>query len=140
MTSIGFAVEGVPVPQGSKRIGRHGGRPVILDDNDVELRAWRRSVASAFRIAAGDEWAMLDCPVAVAVTFYFDRPKARKTEIAKATAPDIDKLARAVLDALADGDAYVNDGRVVALAATKQYVTDLHPVVGATIYLRTVSA
>lgn len=125
MSVIAFAVTGtVPVPQGSKRIGRHGTRPVILDDNDKTLRLWRARVAAEFTHAAGDNWSPLDEPVSVRAQFYFPRPKSNRYGTWKATAPDVDKLCRAVLDGLADADAYVNDSRVVELIAHKMYVTD----------------
>ncbi|GAW57633.1 hypothetical protein, partial [Nocardioides sp. PD653] len=41
---IAIRVHGTPIPQGSKRIGRHGKRAVILDNNDDVLDPWRKHV------------------------------------------------------------------------------------------------
>lgn len=123
MSTVAFAVEGaVPVPQGSKRIGRHGSKPVILDTNDKVLRPWRARIAAEFVNVVGEDFTPFDEPVSVRAQFYFPRPKSNRYGTWKATAPDLDKLCRALLDGLADAGAYVNDSRVVELIAHKKFV------------------
>jgi len=50
--AVTFTVYGTPIAQGSKRIGRHGPHPVILDSNDKVLRPWRDGPWAQANIAA----------------------------------------------------------------------------------------
>ena len=68
----------------------------------------------------------IDVGVFVQMEFYFPRPKSVTRE-QKLTAPDTDKLARAVHDALTNADLYVDDSRVVGFMARKYYSDDEHP-------------
>jgi Holliday junction resolvase RusA-like endonuclease len=64
----------------------------------------------------------------VRITFYLSRPKsAPKKKVVPAGRPDIDKLARAVLDGLTEGGAWLDDGQVVTLHASKVYATEDYP-------------
>jgi crossover junction endodeoxyribonuclease RusA len=102
MTVVAFHALGLPAPQGSKRGFVAGGRAIVSDVNSVKLRTWRDSVSAAARDEFGDR-PMLDEPVRVTVDFYFPMPKARGKKhslLPKKTAPDLDKLCRAVGDAL----------------------------------------
>lgn len=77
-------------------------------------------------------------PVDVALTFYLTRPKnhygtGRNAERLKQSAPsfpavhpDIDKLTRAVLDALT-GICFEDDRQVVGLVVAKRYSYDIPP-------------
>lgn len=133
-----FNVEGVPAPQGSKRIGRAGrgpnARPILIDDNDAALKPWRALVAARARKAAGEaNVAPLAGPVAVQLRFVLDRPKDNwgtgrnagtlrpSAPVWPAVKPDVDKLARAVLDALTVAKVYGDDGQVVDLHLAKVY-------------------
>jgi crossover junction endodeoxyribonuclease RusA len=61
-------------------------------------------------------------PVEVEIDFTLPRPKsARGPNQYPAKRPDLDKLVRAVLDALTDGGAWADDGQVVTLTAGKLY-------------------
>lgn len=118
--TIEFWVPGTPIPQGSKRIGRHGKFPVILDDNDKVLRPWRKTVATAATFAMqGRE--PLDCAVCMSLNFVMPRPKSTpKRRTPKAIRkPDLDKLERAVLDALT-GVCFSDDSHVVSLIGSKR--------------------
>lgn len=135
MTTLDFTVFGKPVPQGSKRIGRlggkAGGRPIILDANDKTLGPWRnlmRDAAAAARHKLG--WGPFIGPVAVDVTFTLERPSSHfrgdgtltpAARLAPSIRPDIDKLSRAVLDAITESGAWEDDGQVVYIKATKVY-------------------
>jgi Holliday junction resolvase RusA-like endonuclease len=63
---------------------------------------------------------MFDAPVAVGLRFYIPRPKSKKKAAYPDTKPDIDKLARAALDALSTV-IFRDDAQVVALQARKVY-------------------
>jgi Holliday junction resolvase RusA-like endonuclease len=62
-------------------------------------------------------------PVKVQITFHLPRPKSRpKRHTHPDVRPDLDKLQRAVLDALT-GIAWRDDAQVCAIAAEKCYTT-----------------
>lgn len=103
-------VPGDPRPQGSKvGVVRPNGSVWVKDDSPG-LEKWRNDVTFLARAAMrGAEW--FSHPVAVELTFCMPRAAAQP--------PDIDKLSRAVLDALTVARVYVDDGQVVQLHATK---------------------
>lgn len=128
MTVLIVWVLGTPQPQGSKRV--YNGRPI--DSNAKTLRPWRQAVTAAANQALLDHrepWPHT-APMAVTVEFRFPRLKAHYTTRGqvkpgapkrKPTRPDIDKLARAALDAFTDAGVWADDAQVVDLAATKTY-------------------
>jgi len=109
---IEFSVYGSPVPQGSmKVINGH-----IIHNKGSELAAWRSAIAlSAKKAGARPE----RNPVAINLVFVQLRPKTVK-RAEPSVAPDLDKLIRAVLDALT-AIAYVDDGQVTEIYARKIY-------------------
>jgi len=128
-----FSVLGVPQPKGSARawpVRRPGGRigVAVSSDNRRRLRGWTELVQAA-AIEAGVR-PILAGPVAVRIVFTLPRPKAhyrtngtvRPSKQARLPAgrPDLDKLVRAVLDALS-GLAWRDDGQVTELATAKRY-------------------
>ena len=66
----------------------------------------------------------MDCPVRLTVAFYFPRPKKPQHEWWASTALDLDKLIRAVGDAI-QGVVIKNDSRIVVITATKRWVGSL---------------
>ena len=128
-----FFVPGLPVPQGSKNAFVVGGRAVISDVNSKALKAWRWLVTSNARelVEPGGE----HLPAAVLLVFTLPRPKyhygtgrnagtvkERYEQEAMARKPDIDKLARAVLDGLTDaGNVFRDDSQVTKLVTIKAY-------------------
>lgn len=105
-------VRGRPRPQGSKRIVR--GRMI---ESSRGHAAWRRALAMsllAARQEAGGDWPITGA-AKVSMVFYLRRVTAR---------PDIDKLARAVLDALVEAGIIADDGQVVGLKADKTRAID----------------
>jgi Holliday junction resolvase RusA-like endonuclease len=135
-----FSVHGtVPVPQGShksvptgwhvsKRTGQRERTHQIVDSNRG-LPAWRRKVLSA-AVRAWQGRPPMDGEVLVVLWFGFVRPENQRRASGelrpdvpkmKRTAPDIDKLARAVLDALTEAGVIQSDARVCGLIALKGY-------------------
>jgi len=129
---LSFDTLGLPVPQGSKRVVRGH----LIDANAPKLRPWRADLKAAAKEAMADEPPNVG-PVRVHATFYFPRPRnhygtGRNLGKVKETAPiwvavrpDLDKLERALLDALT-GVVWRDDAQVVALNTAKVY-TDAMP-------------
>jgi crossover junction endodeoxyribonuclease RusA len=127
-------VAGEPKTQGSKRAfivaGKDGrAHANIVDDKSAPLKTWRTAIATEARnemdgrapIPAGR-------PVELRVTFYLRKPlsapKTRRTWPVGARSGDVDKLLRAVFDALR-GVAYTDDSQVVLVSQLrKDYAVD----------------
>lgn len=89
------------------------------------MKPWRKTVADSWAAAfPGDTTIPAGVPVFVRLVFVMPRPKA--TPKTQPTPPavkrngDLDKLARAVLDALVEGGAFHDDSQVVTLDAGKR--------------------
>lgn len=129
MSALSFRVGGRPAPQGSKRYVGNG-RTV---ESSRALRPWREAVRSTAvaAIAANDgDWVPLREPVEVTVTFWLPRPRSHyrangelrdTAPDAVTTRPDLDKLTRAVLDALTDAGVLADDSYATDLACRKRY-------------------
>ena len=137
---ITFEVAGLPAPQGSLKSFRAKSGAVITKDSNPRTKPWKEAVtadASAAVHAAGlTHPAWRDGPIRVAVTFRLGRPKhhyGARGLLPSAppfpiTTPDLDKLARAILDALT-GIAYRDDSQVVVLEVEKVFADVLRTTV-----------
>ena len=120
---IVFEVEGTPRPQGSKS---NVGRGIMVESSKyvAEWRSWVRFRAATAFVGLQP----LVGAVQVNVEFCFDRPQTHSTKKGlrpnapefKPTKPDIDKLLRAVLDAMT-GVCFADDSQVVAIYCTKKF-------------------
>ena len=120
MNIITFRVDGEPAPKGSKR---HVGNGRMIESSK-KLPAWKRVVnQEAVRNRPSEP---IDAPVSVHMDFYLPRPKRPRYDV-PAVKPDVDKLARSVLDALEAAGVLTNDSRVTLLRATKHYADDATP-------------
>ena len=120
--AITFSVPGDPVPQPRPRVSTAGGFARAYVPKQHPVHAYRQAVAAAARAAGltqtGD-------PLNVVIDAVFRRPKSHLNKAGvKATAPtlprpDVDNVAKAVLDALQDviGD----DTNVSRLVVEKSY-------------------
>lgn len=109
---IDFRVIGQPIPQGSMKVIRGN----IIHSQGSALAAWRSSIA----LAARKQNAF---PTREAVTMTMDFTVAKPRTVKRdypTVPPDLDKLVRAVLDALT-AICYVDDSQVVELYAKKTY-------------------
>ena len=116
---ISFEVRGLPVPQGSAKAfpnPKTGGSIVVTQT--PKLKAWREAIASEARKVA--PLALFTEGVSVSISFQFDRPKSRKNDKAMTTRPDIDKLARAVLDGCTSV-IWKDDSQVCEMHVFKRY-------------------
>lgn len=118
-------VYGKPVPQGSMRAFKHKITGAVCTTSDnKKLKPWRQQItgtAIAALAERGEQMHAQHVPVGLELHFYLERPKsAPKSRTRPAVKPDLDKLVRAVKDAL-KGVAYEDDGQVCQLAAAKFY-------------------
>lgn len=127
---------GIPVPQGSKVafIDRATKSARLKDANEKTLKTWRKHVTNTARTAISPlDGVPFTGPVQVWVRFTFERPAShwrtgRNAHLLKDTAPiyptyklDVDKLQRAIFDALTDAGIWADDGLVVDVRARKFY-------------------
>lgn len=135
---------GVPITQGSVD-GAAGGR--IKRANGPELHAWRNTITRQACMVAGDQWTPVNGPVQLAVCLTVPWPSRRPfvdfcdvlepddpdvaARIPPMGPPDVDKLLRAVQDALSPNDAdrfhvLADDARIVDAAATCTFPSPEH--------------
>lgn len=116
-------ISGLPKPQGSKRV--YNGRVVEAAGN--ALKAWRRAIADECQAQVTEGHKLLTGAIEVSVVFYLPRPKTVKESDRKLpiVPPDIDKLARGLLDGIGQSQViWGDDSQVVELKAVKVYGTD----------------
>jgi Holliday junction resolvase RusA-like endonuclease len=114
MERLTFFVPGKPIPQGSKNVSRQG---FIYETTGKTLRPWRKAIASA----CPPGWLVEErtIPASVYLTFIMPRPKSTpKITPPAVKRPDLDKLTRAVLDALT-GVVWIDDSQVTNLTVEK---------------------
>ena len=116
--------------QGSKRgfVHPHLKRVVIVDDNDKALKGWRQELVDAMQRTKPP--VAVDTSVAVSIIVYVVRPRThyRTNGELKPNAPkvppagrDIDKIARAIFDAMQIACWVTNDARVSDLHMRRRY-------------------
>ena len=118
MTKLAFYVGGTPLPKGSGTV--HKGVWFETADRKTKrrpagaLKRWSSTVGWAAKTAASEAGItdLLNEPLTVALVFYVDADPSVQGS------GDIDKLTRAILDAL-EGVIYKNDARVVELFVEK---------------------
>ncbi len=107
-----YFVNGRPVPQGSlKFINGHA-----IHERAHDLAIWRSDISRGAKTIIGEQ---IVGAVEVHLVFVFNKPKTVKRD-EPFVRPDIDKLARAVLDGLTDS-AFHDDQQVTKLIAQKIY-------------------
>lgn len=119
-------VVGTPAPQGSVKAfaNKKTGRPIIVKDNQARQKTWRADVRDALLDDfGGAPRAHFAGPVDVCLDFVLPRPKSTpKTRPTPAAVkkPDLDKLVRAVFDAITESGMWTDDSVVVSFGATKR--------------------
>ncbi len=153
--SITFTVDGDPQTKGSakafvvfghvleavarfRKTGKRIAPRAFITNDNPNAKAWQETVmdtALAARrggpLLSGE---LMAGAVVVDLVFHLERPqKIRSSIVSHTSRPDVDKLARCVLDALT-GVIYADDGQVVAIRLAKQYAPiDGRPGVAITI-------
>lgn len=132
ITLAEFNILGIPTPQGSKTRMPNG---AMIEGSSTSGRlkhkSWRAAVAEAAQEAAEARrssihgFAPLDGPLWLVVTFRFPMPASRNKatreagRAPKTTAPDLDKLVRALGDGLTQGGLIRDDARIATCWADK---------------------
>ena len=130
MSERSLFVPGAPAAQGSKTYFGRG----RMTEASKRLGPWRKTIAEAIIAEGWQHDPILTGPVWVDLTFYLPRPKhhygtGRNANQLKGNAPvwvstavgDIDKLCRAVLDAITQARAWRDDAQVAGLHACRLY-------------------
>lgn len=127
-TSVGLMqldVIGLPAPKGSKKAFLHKttGRPVVVESAGRALRSWEEAIAQAARDHLARQPAPpMTGPLAMTIGFRFPTVKSDPYRYWHATKPDIDKLERAVCDALKVGGLISDDCVISKLSGAKRYI------------------
>jgi crossover junction endodeoxyribonuclease RusA len=134
--SLSAFVPGRPAPQGSKTyLGRRGGRGVLVESSKA-VKPWRADVRETFTRDGMPTGAFASAvPLVVMIVFVMPRPAATPKTRATPPAvkrPDLDKLGRAVLDALTSAGVFADDSQVVTLLTHKR-IAELGEATGAWI-------
>lgn len=104
-------IHGQPATQGSKKAFIRG-KKAYLVEMDPKLPAWRDAVSKAAKAAAGPGWEPWDGPVSVRGVIRLKRPATTKFGDDPAGPPDLDKLQRAIGDALTKSKVITDDARI----------------------------
>lgn len=128
---IRFKVFGAPVPQGSLRAFNVAGRARVSQGGSAEgrrkLADWRQAIGEEARRALPEDAPLLEGPVYVTASFLMPKPKSAPKYLRHCTKkPDLDRLVRALLDALT-GTVFGDDAQVVSISAAKSYAIECRP-------------
>lgn len=132
MTALRFIAYGRPAPQGSKQLGQQG----QMRESSPHLPAWRK----ALRLAAYEALAAAGVqptdrplfpkgtPIKCYLGFLVDWPQGAAEQpggfpLDIRGSGDIDKLTRAVLDAMSAAGVWADDRQVVDVHATRNWAT-----------------
>lgn len=116
MITTVFTVNGTPRPQPRPRFVK--GHVVSMADPGTRL--WRAKV-----VAVCAELPMLpqETPLAVEMLFRMPTAKANRINLAHTQTPDVDNLAKLILDAMQDANMLHNDSHVSRLTVLKRWAT-----------------
>ena len=130
MTEVRWASIGIPVPQGSKR---HVGNGIMIEQS-ATLPAWRNQLIYDIQRAAKN--IKFEAGVNVTLDFRFPRPKSHyrtgkyshllkeTAPIYKTSKPDLDKIIRAVMDAMTYSGVIKDDANCYLVLSRKMYCND----------------
>lgn len=150
MSAGAVFVPGRPAPQGSKmarpiykgrgKAKEFTGKVAQVESSKPGLEAWRADIRAAFLTDDNQPRIRFakDVPVSVRLTFVMPRPVAmskRKPTPPHTKRPDVDKLLRAVLDALTSAGVLTDDCQVVEQYAAKR-TADVDETPGCLIHLQ----
>ena len=126
--TLAFTVYGVPVTKGNhKAVTPRGMKFPVITETNRNVASWQQLVAEGAsreiaRLPETDR-VLLDAGVRLTIAFYLPRPKKfsrRGAFVHHLTKPDLDRLERAILDALT-AVAYHDDKQVTEIISGKYY-------------------
>lgn len=119
LRTVSFRVIGDPKGQGSKSAFVVNGRAVMKESGEKELRPWRNAIRDAAKAALAEHGeGCLVGPVAVRAVWRLNLPISRPAHVRQfgscpcAVSPDLDKLQRALGDALTQSGLIEDDARI----------------------------
>lgn len=125
-------VPGQPAPQGSKKAVHHkqSGKIIVMESSK-KVRPWREDIRLALERHAADLRFPPDMPVTVGLTFVMRRLAAMpKTDRGKPTPPhtkqpDLDKLTRAVFDAITSSGVWHDDSQACKFSTLEKRYAEI---------------
>ena len=122
MTHLHLWVAGTPKAQPRVRAFRRGRHASVYTPDSAD--AWKAAVRAAV-LEKTSGATLFAGPVSLRLEFVLQRPKRlRGLCVPHASKPDIDNLAKAVMDAMGDCDVWADDAQVAELHASKQYADE----------------
>ena len=122
MTHLHLWVAGTPKAQPRVRAFRRGRHASVYTPDSADK--WKAAVRAAVLEQASGA-TLFAGPVSLRLEFVLRRPKRLKgTLVPHAAMPDIDNLAKAVMDAMGDCDVWADDAQVAELHVWKQYADE----------------
>jgi Holliday junction resolvase RusA-like endonuclease len=130
MSALTVNIEGLPVPQGSLVSNGHGRG--LRHSNEIKLKPWRYQVVSAISSAKPKDWNPA-LPLSITATFRFERPQSHfgtgknrgnlkpSAPIHHHVKPDLDKLTRAIGDAIEASGLVRGDQQIASWNIAKRY-------------------
>jgi crossover junction endodeoxyribonuclease RusA len=118
MPVLAVFVCGLPRAQGSKR---HVGGGVMAESSEF-VKPWRSDIRAHLLSADGLPLARFDGAVHLDMEFVMTRPRSapKRSEPPAIKRPDLDKLQRAVFDAVGSAGVWRDDSQVVSVRASKR--------------------
>lgn len=145
--ALSFFTRGTPVTKGSLR-PFHRWQPNghctvgLREEHGERLKQWRGLIATDAARAMKNRMPFNE-PVAVALTFYFDRPQSRAKETEAyawgGKRWDVEKLVRGVFDAMTDAAVWTDDSNVAVVVAEKRWA-EAHEPNGVRVTLKTTTS
>lgn len=140
---VTFTVPGLPAPQGSKKAfsikkgGQFTGQTTVVE-NSKFVGPWRDRVALAAHVAWKGAPILTEVPVFVQIEFVLKRatgtPKTRPTPPAIKNNGDLDKLERAVYDAITG--VIIADDKLVIENRNRKRIAEIGEATGAIITVK----
>lgn len=115
---IRFEVRVDPMPQPRPKARRIGPGIQIYTPNNAAIKTYKASIVEAFKRVAGDAFEPLVGPLGLRIHFVFERPQSRLKELFHIIKPDLDNLAKGVMDSL-NGIAWHDDSQIDNIALSK---------------------
>jgi Holliday junction resolvase RusA-like endonuclease len=123
LTALRFEVPGIPITQGATNPAQVADYPRLME--------WRDSITVLARAARQGRWPTVVPPQCVTVLATFRLPPTKTGQWVGAEFPggskDLDKLQRALGDAMETAGVYRDDAQIVEWAATKRWASAEFP-------------